>query len=42
MFKPKIAEQLELTKSDPFKVELILPLIPVVSMLLSGGWTDPL
>lgn len=30
----------ELMKSDPFKVDLIPPLIPAVSVLLFGGWMD--
>lgn len=30
----------ELMKSDPFKVDLILPLIPAIFVLLFGGWMD--
>lgn len=30
----------ELMKSDPFKVDLILPLIPAVFVLLFTGWMD--
>ena len=30
----------ELMKSDPFKVDLIFPLIPAIFVILFGGWMD--